>query len=179
MNQIDFMIRRYPDHTIGFSSHEYRDWLGSMMIAYAKGARTLERHVDIEDGGIPVSPYCSLPEHIDAWFKAFHKAREMCGGASSDGASARGDLEYLDALVRGVYARRPLETGYVLSKESFDDDLYLAIPLQKGQLSCREIMNGAKLVQPIMANEALTIDHIDGPYSSNRNLRELIMTRGH
>jgi len=79
LNQIDFMIRRYPNHTIGWSSHEYRDWVGSITIAYAKGARTFERHVDIDDGGIPVSPYCSLPENIDTWFKAWHAAKEMCG----------------------------------------------------------------------------------------------------
>jgi hypothetical protein len=50
-----------------------------MLIAYAKGARTFERHIDIEGDGMKVSPYCSLPDQIDAWFKAFHKVKEMCG----------------------------------------------------------------------------------------------------
>lgn len=40
MNQIDFLQARYPNHTIGFSTHEHRDWETSMLIAYAKGART-------------------------------------------------------------------------------------------------------------------------------------------
>ena len=44
------------------------------MIAYAKGARTFERHIDIEADGIPVSPYCTLPEQCDEWFKAFQQA---------------------------------------------------------------------------------------------------------
>ena len=79
LNQIDFLRRRYPNHTIGFSTHEYRDWTGSITIAYAKGARTFERHIDIEDGGIPVSQYCSLPEQVDTWFKAWKAAKEMCG----------------------------------------------------------------------------------------------------
>jgi N-acetylneuraminate synthase len=30
-----------------------------MMMAYAKGARTFERHIDIEADGIPVSSYCT------------------------------------------------------------------------------------------------------------------------
>src|SRR4051812_27199296 len=47
MNQIDFLRARYPHHTIGFSTHEHRDWETSMLIAYAKGARTFERHIDI------------------------------------------------------------------------------------------------------------------------------------
>ena len=48
MNQIEFLRDRYPSHTIGFSTHEYSDWTSSMLIAYAKGARTFERHIDIE-----------------------------------------------------------------------------------------------------------------------------------
>jgi sialic acid synthase SpsE len=81
MNQIDFLRARYPNHAIGFSTHEHASWDVSMHIAYAKGARTFERHIDIEDGTEPVSPYCSLPAQVDTWFKAFHKAREMCGGS--------------------------------------------------------------------------------------------------
>ena len=50
LNQIDFLKNRYPGITIGFSSHEYHDWSASMMMAYAKGARTFERLVDIDEG---------------------------------------------------------------------------------------------------------------------------------
>ena len=85
LNQVDFLISRYPKHTIGFSSHEYHDWIRSITIAYAKGARTFERHVDIEDGGIKVSPYCSLPDQIDTWFKAWKDAKEMCGHRAKPG----------------------------------------------------------------------------------------------
>lgn len=93
--------------------------------------------------------------------------------------SKREKKEYLDALVRGAYAKRDLEAGYVFSKEAFEKkDFYLAIPLHKGQLSCREVMNGEKLLQPIKANDRLTIDIIDGPYSENPALQSLIMNRG-
>ncbi len=61
MNQIDFLRNRYPSLTIGFSTHECNDWTNSMLVSYAKGARTFERHIDIEADGIPVSPYCSRP----------------------------------------------------------------------------------------------------------------------
>ena len=52
-----------------------------MQIAYAKGARTFERHIDIDYEGMPVSPYCSLPAQIDTWFKAYNRARVMCGAS--------------------------------------------------------------------------------------------------
>lgn len=179
LNQIDYLRGRYPGHVIGFSTHEYHDWTSSMLMSYAKGARTWERHIDIDDGPHPVSDYCSTPERADEWFKAFHKAVEMCGGSSdSRRVLSRREVDYLDGLVRGAYARRHLEPGYVFHKESFSDDFYLAIPLQKGQLSCREVVNGERLVSAITPDEPLTIDHIDGPYSSVPSLRELIINRG-
>jgi sialic acid synthase SpsE len=179
LDQIDYLRNRYPRHVIGLSTHEYHDWHSSMLISYGKGARSWERHVDIDYEGVPVSSYCSLPEQCDNWFKAFHKATEMCGGVSeSRRVISRKEIEYLDALVRGAYARRDLEPGYVFSKETFEKDFYLAIPLHKGQLSCREVINGEKLLMPIKANERLSIAHIDGPYSETPSLKHLIMNRG-
>jgi sialic acid synthase SpsE len=179
LNQIDYLRNRYSNHVIGFSTHEYNDWQASMLMSYAKGARTWERHIDIDADGIPVSSYCTTPEHADTWFKAFHKAVEMCGGSSTHRrVLPKREIEYLDALVRGVYARRSIEPGYVFDKHSLEDDFYLAIPLRKGQLSCREVMNGEKLTTPIAADEPLTIDHIDGPYASTPVLRDLIVNRG-
>jgi sialic acid synthase SpsE len=179
LNQIDYLKSRYPNHVIGFSTHEMTDWSNSMLISYAKGARTWERHIDIDYNQIPVSPYCSLPHQIDEWFKAFHKAVEMCGGSSENRRNvSEKERKYLDELVRGVYAKRNLEEGYIFSSETFDEDFYLAIPLRKGQLSCREIINGEKLTTSITTDEMLTVDHIDGPYNENESLRKLIMNRG-
>ena len=175
MNQIDYLRTRYPHHTIGFSTHEYRDWTSSMLIAYAKGARTFERHIDIDDDGKAVSPYCSLPDQVDTWFKAFHTAKEMCGSAGTQKRMPpRNETDYLDSLVRGVYAKTDLPEGHILT----DEDVYLAIPLQQGQISCRELMRGEVLTRPLLADEAVMIDSIDSPYASVPSLRQSIYRRG-
>jgi len=175
LNQIDFFKKRYPEHVIGFSTHEECDLNDSMMIAYAKGARTFERHVDINMDDIPVSPYCSLPEDIDRWFKTFHRAKEMCGtGCDTKRIPPDDEIAYLDALVRGVYAKQDLPAGHVLS----DTDVYLAVPLQKGQISCRELMSGEVLLRPIAKDAPLLIDTIDSPYAHNPALLNLIYNRG-
>jgi len=175
LNQIDYLRVRYPSNTIGFSTHEHSDWTASMLIAYAKGARTFERHVDIEDEGVPVSPYCSKPEQVDAWFKAYHKVKEMCGapGTQKRIPPAR-EIQYLDSLVRGVYARRDLPEGHILA----DEDVYLAIPLLQGQISCRELMRGEELLHALSKDAPIRIDDIDSPYASVPSLRELIYRRG-
>jgi N-acetylneuraminate synthase len=179
LNQIDFLKKRYPGHVIGFSTHEYKSWGPSMYMSYAKGARTWERHVDIDFEGVPVSPYCSLPENADEWFKAFQKAQEMSGGSQDERrVIPKEETEYLDALVRGVYARRQIPVGYVFSSQTFSEDFYLAIPLLKGQLSVREVLNNIQITSEVPKDAPLMIDKINGPYSENKALRDSIMVRG-
>ena len=175
LNQIDFLKNRYPGLTIGFSTHEYHDWNSSIMMAYAKGARTFERHIDIDADGIPVSPYCTLPEQCDEWFKAFKKAKEMCGGSSREKrVPPKAEIEYLDGLVRGVYFRSNLPAGHIINEE----DVYLAIPLLKGQLSCRELIAGESLARAVSVDDPMTIHDLDNPYSRTVSLRNLIEARG-
>jgi sialic acid synthase SpsE len=175
LNQIDFLKKRYSGHTIGFSTHEHSDWTSSMLIAYAKGARTFERHIDIASEEYTVSPYCSLPHQVDEWFQAFQKAKEMCG-ASGDvkRTPTRREIAYLDGLVRGVYARKDMSAGHVLT----DKDVYLAIPLQKGQISCRELMSGEVLLKDCTKDSPIMIDGIDCPYGHNDKLIKEIFQRG-
>lgn len=175
INQVDFLRERYPENVIGFSTHEMTDWSSSVMIAYAKGARTFERHVDIDEGGIPVSKYCTLPAQADQWFKSWKKAIEMCGPPGTQKrVPPKREIEYLDGLVRGVYAKRDIKKGEKITA----DDVYLAIPLQKGQISCRELMNGELAMMDLSADQAIKIDHIDSPYAENEDLKKLIYQRG-
>ncbi len=175
LNQIDFLKRRYPGVTVGLSTHEHNDWTTSVTIAYAKGARTFERHIDIEADGIPVSPYCTVPEQCDTWFRAFNKAKEMCGAPGSQKRiPTQGEIEYLDALVRGVYAARDLEAGHRLS----EGDYFMAIPLLQGQLSCRELIEGEVLAKPLVQGQPLMLESVDTPYGRNPTMRARIQSRG-
>ncbi len=179
LNQITYLKSRYPGHVIGFSSHEYHDWQTSMNISYALGARTWERHVDIDYNNVPVSNYCSLPHQIDLWFKAYRKSIEMCGNSSDRRRIiSNQEIEYLDALVRGVHAKRNIEKGYIFNSENFTKDFKLAVPLRKGQLSTREVLNGIQLTNDVFENQPITINDINGPYNENEVLRKLIENRG-
>ena len=177
LHQIDYLKHRYPSHPIGISTHEYHDWSASMYIAYGKGVRLFERHIDIDSDGFKVAPYSSLPGQVDTWLKAFHKAREMCGTSENQRRLPLDrETKYLDSYVRGAYARHDLQVGQNLT----EDDIYLAIPLQKGQLSTRELMLGRyghKLVKPCAKDQPVTIDMVDTPYSSD-DLSQQLFNRG-
>ena len=51
-------------------------------------------------------------------------------------------------------------------------------PLLRGQLSCREILNGEILRKPILKDKPLLIDYINGPYFENIKLKKIIKSRG-
>ena len=143
LNQIDYLRNKYPNLIIGLSTHEYHDWHSSMLISYAKGARTWERHIDIPYPNgheqKEVSSYCSLPYQIDEWFKAYNKAVTMCG-TSSDVRRIIDEKEsyYLESLYRGLYLKRDMKSGETITI----DDLYSAIPYQKeiGHISSRDFI---------------------------------------
>ena len=172
LNQIDFLRARYPDITIGFSSHEYTSWDYSIMVAYGKGARTFERHIDIDFEGVPVSKYCSLPSQVDIWFKAFNKAKEFCGNSSDSIRTVDiEEKEYLDKLVRGVYLKKSVKSNHLLNM----DDVFFAIPKLKGQLSCQEFYDGITLKaqvkegMPLMKNSIFTFSN-----ASNESKKTII-----
>ena len=179
LNQIDFLKNRYPEIVIGQSTHEYHDWTNSMLISYAKGARTFERHIDSPMEGYDMQIYNSTSEQIDIWFKAYHKAIEMCGGSPDQKRrNSEREIKYLDALVRGIYAKKDIPNGYVVKNEEFEEYFYLAVPLHKGQLSVREIKNGEVFTTSVKKNEKILIDHIDSPYAKVESLKKLIYQRG-
>lgn len=157
LNQIDYLKQKYPDLTIGLSTHEYNDWHSSMYISYAKGARTWERHIDIPypkgHEQKEVSKYCSLPHQTDEWFKAFKKASIMCGtSCEMRRVIDQKESAYLEALYRGLYLKRDIKKGEKIQVE----DLYSAIPYQKeiGQLSSRDFIENDAIASKDIAKDS-------------------------
>ena len=178
LNQIEFLKNRYPNHVIGLSTHEQGDSVDSMLISYAKGARTFEKHIDIKDDVNEISKYSSTPDEIDNWFKSWHKAKTMCGYSSNERIiSIKEEKDFLDNYIRGVYFKRDIKSGNKIS----NDDIYLAIPIHKGQISVRELMLGEygfTLKKDCKKDEKLMIDDIESEYSKNQKMRKFIMERG-
>jgi sialic acid synthase SpsE len=175
LNQIDFLKTRYPKNVIGFGMHRHNNWRDSVLIAYGKGARVFERLVDIKADGIPTPRHCSLPEEVDAWFKIIISAEKMCGSAGdTQHVVFKKNQEHIDGFVRGVYAKHDLPAGHILT----DECVYLALPLQKGQISCREMMNGETILQAVQKDGVIAFCNVNTPYKADSTLAKMIEQRG-
>ena len=156
LNQISTLKKRYPDITIGFSTHEDPENLDAVRIAYALGARLFERHVDVEDDGFSMNSYSSTPRRIERWIAAYLEAVASCGPENRP-PSDLCEAASLRSLKRGVYARRDLREGAKIERR----DVFFAMPFQDGQLSSGEFLCGKpadreyKKNQPISAELAL------------------------
>ena len=70
-----------------------------------------------------------------------------------------------------------------ISARELDSKLLLAVlAASKGHevvvAGFGEIINGIKITKNIDADNALTVDHVDGPYNSDETLKRMINERG-
>lgn len=149
LNQIDYLRERYPENVIGFSSHQSGVGGTAMAMAYAKGARTFERHIDLE--GDTISPYCITPGQADAWVRSYLEAKSIAGTTTGKRLIPEKETVYLRELHRGMYAKRDLEAGELLTPDNY----YLAVPLTKGQASCKDLSCMAHVNRRVKKDEPI------------------------
>jgi sialic acid synthase SpsE/quercetin dioxygenase-like cupin family protein len=165
LNQIDLLRRRYPNATIGFSTHEDPADLAPVYVAVAKGAQILERHVGIATDTIKLNAYSSTPEQISAWMAAAQKAQVLCGHSSRLPAPQE-EIEALVTLKRGVYARRPLKAGVELKAE----DVYFAMPWHEGQLASGQWKPGVVTTTAIEKDQPLAVELVKLPADHDKQV---------
>jgi N-acetylneuraminate synthase len=165
LNQIDTLKRRYRDKVIGFSSHEAPESLEPVMVAVAKGARMLERHVGVETTDIKLNPYSGTPGQIDAWVKSSLRAKGICGAEERPLASAV-ERDALDSLQRGIFAKADLKAGTKLERK----DVYFAMPWQKGQLDAGKWKAGIVLKDAVKKDGPVTDAGVEIPQNVEQQI---------
>lgn len=133
IHQVELLRARYPNIRIGFSSHENPDHTETIMLALAKGASILEKHVGLATDRYSLNAYSASPEQIVPWLEAGQRALRMLGSAERYEPSTN-ERDGLRALKRGVFARHDLPAGHVLTSA----DVYFAFPSQAGQITAND-----------------------------------------
>lgn len=150
---IDRMNRRYRDITIGYSGHENPDDNTVPMLAIAKGAKILERHVGLSTETISLNAYSMNPEQADRWVESALRAKKICTTKKeNDKYVSQDELDSLRSLMRGVYARRDIREGEILE----ETDVFFAMPCQEGQLTSGEFKPGMVVTKNYVFNEKIT-----------------------
>lgn len=153
--QLDFierMSRRYPDIVIGYSGHENPDDNIVPMLAIAKGAKILERHVGLPTETIKLNAYSMNPEQADKWVKASLDAKVICTLKKDDTKYiSQEEIDSLRSLMRGVYLKKEVKSGQAISLE----DVYFAMPCLENQMVSGDFTDGIKASRDYSVDEAL------------------------
>ena len=159
LGQIDFLRARYPQHCIGFSTHEAPDNTRFIQMAVAKGATVLERHVGIPTPDSPLNTYSSSPEQIVPWLEAAVEALVACGSTTTRYEPTPEEARSLNELRRGVFTTQDIQVGERIDFEQ----VMFALPTLPAQLTANEFSKYAEFHArvPIPARTAIFAGDID------------------
>ena len=135
--QIGFMERlkrRFAYIPVGYSGHESPDNLDIVRVAVAMGASMLERHVGVPTETITLNAYSMSPEQADEWVRAATSVKKIVGHEGPDRRVTQVEIESLNSLARGTFAKRTIRPGETITK----DDVFFAMPCQAGQTTSGE-----------------------------------------
>ena len=128
LNMITTLRKRYPNLTIGWSTHEDPNDFEIAKIAYSLGARVFERHVGIENTKYKLNKYSSNPEQISKWIDSVCDAKKIIGESTK--VIDKKEIEALYKLKRGIYLKNKLKKGSKVTSK----DIYFSFPLCDGQI---------------------------------------------
>lgn len=162
LNQIDLLLKRYPEVIIGFSSHEHPDNCDSIKIAIAKGAKIFERHIGIKTDKYSLNNYSSTPEQIYKWLDSAKKTFEMCGIYGVRRSFSAKEIADLRGLKRGVFAKTEIKEGEKITQ----DKIFFAIPNFETQYIANDISKYKEFIakknipknQPVMLDDVFVRD---------------------
>ena len=165
---IDKLRRRYPDNVIGYSGHENPDDNVIPMMAIAKGAKILERHVGLPTETISLNAYSMNPDQADKWVKSALEAKEICKmKKETERYISQAEIDSLNSLMRGVYLKHDVKKGDVLNRE----DVFFAMPNHDKQMTSGEFFEGVVASKDYKANEEL---HETKPVTDTNLARSVI-----
>lgn len=142
LKRIGQLRKLFPEIEIGISTHEAPDADSVVPLAVAMGCSVVEKHVGVETDTISLNGYSNTPEQMERAIEKVKWAQESINGESKKEKAA------LLSLKRGVYAKRSISKGEILTEEDF----YFAMPVQEGQLNVSDIDKLVGSQAPVSVN---------------------------
>ena len=180
LNQIDMLKKRYPELTIGYSTHEDPNNFESIKIAIAKGAKIFEKHVGLADYDGSINKYSATPEQIGKWLKTAKETFEYCGTENTRYSFPKSEIDSLKGLSRCVFASKDIKAGELLDNLN----TFYAIPSTEGQLFNSDLskykeftaLKDIKKNSPIMIKDLEIVDIRDKVGDIINKVKEMLET---
>jgi len=131
LNRLKFLINKFPDIKIGYSTHEDPSNSNILPLAISMGAAIFEKHVGYPTKKYSLNAYSSSPDQVDKWLNNAKIAYERCGDEKNVFYKNNNELKSLQSLKRGIFFKKTMLAGQVINKK----DVYFAFPPQKNQLT--------------------------------------------
>jgi mannose-6-phosphate isomerase-like protein (cupin superfamily) len=129
-------------------------------MAVAKGVTLFEKHVGVATETYALNAYSASPTQVKAWLDAARYALTVCGVGNDRLPHNEVERASLQSLRRGVFARRNLEAGAVVT----GDDVYFAFPPEQGQFTA----NGWSKYAVFTTTQAVASDGALTPVNTSR-----------
>lgn len=182
LNQIDLFKARYPQITVGYSTHESPDMYNGITIAIAKGATIFEKHIGVKTPEYNLNNYSATPEQVEKWLEAAQQAFTMCGVSEKRMHFTSNEIASLTSLGRGLFAKKAIKKGDTITLS----DVFFAIPTQEGQ---RIANNCSKYVEitatkdieknaPLLTSNTTLIDNREKVYQIVKAIKNVIIKSG-
>jgi len=157
LSQIDYLTNRYPDTTIGYSTHEDPSNFSFVLMAAAKGAKIFEKHIGLPTDLYPVNKYSVTPAQFEKWLEALSLALIVCGQGSKRTPIDKAEQDSLISLRRGMFVNKRIEKGEAISRK----DIYFAFPPSQNQFTANDYSKYSSFVAKsnIEFDEAISHDN--------------------
>ena len=170
--QISFiktLKKRYPETSIGWSTHEDPKSFLPSSLAKACGAEIFERHVGINSKTYKLNKYSMEPQIFQNYIDNLNNVKKILSYKENENKTIiKKEIITLQQLQRGLYARYDLKKGTILNEKNS----YLAFPLQKNQLPANLIKNKMILKSKVKKDGVIENRNIS---HNTRTIEELII----
>lgn len=153
LRTISYLLRNYPQYTIGFSDHTIG--IAAPAVAVGMGAKIIEKHITIDRHMKGTDQQGSLgPDGVNRMVRDIRVAERWLG---------RDDL-YIDEAVtaaknkleRSIASRRDLPAGHIITEE----DIHLLSPGDGFKWSRKEEVIGKSIIRDLPADSIIYPDNI-------------------
>lgn len=142
LNRLKYLISKFPDVKVGYSTHENPRDNSIVPLAIAMGAQVFEKHVGLPTSKYKLNKYSASPKDVDNWLNSAKISYSRCGDHKKIFNRNNNELMSLQSLKRGIFLNKSVKKGKLLSNKDF----YLAFPPNKNQVTADKLSKYASFI---------------------------------